>query len=117
MILSAKNYRRAASSAMGYIEIDLRGPLTVIVGDNATGKTTLLDAVHLAVFGQDAAGGDAVGGRLVAGMSNHALGSVRAMLGGDFQFHREYDGQTLKRGVHERPGRPVGLPVRATTTA
>ncbi len=50
MILSAKNYRRAASRATGYIEIDLQGPLTLIVGDNATGKTTLLDAVHLAVL-------------------------------------------------------------------
>lgn len=112
MKIGLDNYRRFAGSSM---TIETESDLVVICGPNASGKTSLVEAVGLAVHGETPDGADARRGRLISHLSTPGS-DVRAHVecgGQTFTLTRRYEGDTLKRS----PFNPVnpGLPIRATT--
>lgn len=108
-----KNYRRFAGSEQ---TIEADSPLVVVCGPNGSGKTTMVEAVGLAMYGETPDGGSAASGRLVAHLSDPSGGDVSASVeldGERWQFSRAYEGGALKRSPD--PTSP-GLPIRKTAS-
>lgn len=114
MRVVAQNYRRAAS--IGRLTAGADGDLMLIVGPNASGKTTLVDAARIALYGESVDGKSANSGRLIASMSRHDMGDVECSITigeTEHRFSRHYDGQVLNRGDWA-PTDGEGLPVVST---